>query len=229
MNIQRATTDALPEEISFPLAGDMLFLEDGFLGGGGVIQSSFTVPKGVHVTYVLSLMPSSALHRTLSVFLEQGASVNLLGIIAGRSDTPISLSLKECHIGKGSVSIVRLRSLLQAGAALDVKGTLAIQEGATTSDAFLESRALLLGKGAHATMTPSLEIEAQDVKAAHAAAAGPIDPEQVFYLCSRGIDPAVAQQMVVRGFVEDILVQVPQKEAQSNLSKRWQEYLTRLS
>lgn len=228
MKVQRATTDHLPEKVSFPADGNLLFLEDGFQAAGGVVQSSLAVPENVHVVYVLNLMPSSSLHRTISLSLQQGASVELLGIIAGSSGAPIHLVLKEKHVGKGSMSSVRLRTLLQAGARLDVKGTLAIEKQASSSDAFLESRALLLGNGARASMTPSLEIEAQDVKAAHAAAAGPIDPEQLFYLGSRGVDPAAAQQLIVRGFVEDLLSKVPQREAQLDLRERWQNHLARL-
>ncbi len=47
-----------------------------------------------------------------------------------------------------------------------------------------------------------LEIEADDVQCSHAAAVGPVDPEHLFYLESRGIPPEQAQHMVVQGFLD---------------------------
>ena len=62
-----------------------------------------------------------------------------------------------------------------------------VDEGAQRTDAFQEARNLLLGKKAHADAIPGLEILADDVRCTHAAAIAQIDPEQIFYLRSRGL------------------------------------------
>ena len=54
-----------------------------------------------------------------------------------------------------------------------------------------------------------LEILADDVQCKHAAATGPIDEEQVFYLMSRGIEREAAERLVVMGFIEPLIQQVP--------------------
>ena len=62
-----------------------------------------------------------------------------------------------------------------------------VDPGAQQTDAFQESRNLLLSKKAHADAIPGLEILANDVRCTHAAAIAQIDPDQVFYLRSRGL------------------------------------------
>ena len=62
-----------------------------------------------------------------------------------------------------------------------------VDPGAQQTDAFQESRNLLLSKKAHADAIPGLEILANDVRCTHAAAIAQIDPEQLFYLRSRGL------------------------------------------
>ena len=74
-----------------------------------------------------------------------------------------------------------------------------VDPGAQQTDAFQECRNLLLSKKAHADAIPGLEILANDVRCTHAAAIAQIDPEQVFYLNSRGLDDARVQAPRDRG------------------------------
>jgi Fe-S cluster assembly protein SufD len=67
---------------------------------------------------------------------------------------------------------------------------------------------LLLSKGAEADTKPELEIYADDVKANHGASIGRLDEDKVFYLMSRGIPRALAQQMLAHAFVGDVLMKI---------------------
>src|SRR3712207_9328083 len=73
------------------------------------------------------------------------------------------------------------------------------------TDAFQESRNLLLSKKAHADAIPGLEILANDVRCTHAAAIAQIDPDQVFYLRSHGLPAAQASRLVVEGFLAELV------------------------
>ena len=79
-----------------------------------------------------------------------------------------------------------------------------VDQGAQRTDAFQESRNLILSEGAHADAIPGLEIEANDVRCTHAATIGRIDAEQVFYLMSRGLTRGEAEHLLVGGFLEVI-------------------------
>ena len=56
---------------------------------------------------------------------------------------------------------------------------------------------------------PNLEIETNDVRCSHASTVGPIDEEQRFYLESRGVPPRLAERLVVLGFFDEVLDQLP--------------------
>ena len=78
--------------------------------------------------------------------------------------------------------------------------------------AFQTNRNVKLSEGAWAHSDPNLEIENNDVKCSHASAVGPIDPEHRFYLESRGVPPHVAERLLVSGFFEEVIAQMPTTE-----------------
>ena len=63
-------------------------------------------------------------------------------------------------------------------------------------------------------MIPNLEIENNEVKCSHGATIGKLDQEQLFYLSSRGIPPNIATQILIEGFFEEIIIELPEKEQQ---------------
>lgn len=88
-------------------------------------------------------------------------------------------------------------------------GLLRIEADAPSSEAFQENRNLLLSERARADSIPELEILTDEVSCSHGATVAPVDAEQIFYLQSRGVTPVDALRLVVRGFVEPTLRQVP--------------------
>lgn len=89
----------------------------------------------------------------------------------------------------------------------DAKGTVAYQT----------NRNLTLSKGAWAESVPNLEIETNDVKCSHASTVGPVDEEQRFYLESRGVRPEVAEQLIVLGFFDEVIGQLPAPDERAAL------------
>ena len=88
-------------------------------------------------------------------------------------------------------------------------GLIRIAKAATQTQAFQTNRNLLLSQGAKAETIPMLEILADDVQCKHAASVGPIDDEQAFYLMSRGVPRAQAERLIVMGFIEPVIQDVP--------------------
>ncbi|HIA39374.1 MAG TPA: hypothetical protein EYN88_00555, partial [Candidatus Poseidoniales archaeon] len=82
-------------------------------------------------------------------------------------------------------------------------GRLLIAESAQGADAGQVFRNLLLSDKAKADVIPELEVLADDVSANHGAASAPLDPEQVFYLESRGLDKKESRDIIVEGFLMD--------------------------
>jgi Fe-S cluster assembly protein SufD len=108
--------------------------------------------------------------------------------------------------------------LLFKGALSDVSrtvyaGLIRIEKHAARSDAYQANRNLVLSDKAKATSIPMLEIDNNDVRCTHGATVGPVDPEHLFYLRSRGIPEPTAKRMLIQGFFGDVLNRIPFEHA----------------
>ncbi|MGI9052735.1 MAG: Fe-S cluster assembly protein SufD [Ilumatobacteraceae bacterium] len=88
-------------------------------------------------------------------------------------------------------------------------GLIKVRKHARGTNAFQTNRNLTLSEGAWAESVPNLEIETNDVRCSHASTVGPIDAEQRFYLESRGIPTQIAERLIVLGFFDEVLRQLP--------------------
>jgi Fe-S cluster assembly protein SufD len=93
-----------------------------------------------------------------------------------------------------------------------------VDPGAQQTDAFQESRNLLLSKAAHADAIPGLEIEANDVRCTHAAAVAQVDREQLYYLRARGLPEPTAKRLIIDGFLHELAERAPEGELRDRLS-----------
>ncbi len=91
-------------------------------------------------------------------------------------------------------------------------GLIRVHRGAVRSDARQTNHNLVLDEGAYADSVPNLDILENDVKCAHASTVGPIDEDQRYYIESRGVEPAVAEGLIVRGFFDAIIDRGPVPE-----------------
>jgi Fe-S cluster assembly protein SufD len=97
-------------------------------------------------------------------------------------------------------------------------GDVRIRPEAIGTDTYELNRNLVLTDGARADSVPNLEIETGEiVGAGHASATGRFDDEQLFYLCSRGIDAETARRLVVRGFFADVVQHIGVPELMDRL------------
>jgi Fe-S cluster assembly protein SufD len=80
-----------------------------------------------------------------------------------------------------------------------------VEPQAQKTDAQMNNRNLLLSEDAEIDTKPQLEIHADDVKCAHGVAVGQLDPESIFYLESRGVDPVSARNMLMFAFANTII------------------------
>jgi ABC-type transport system involved in Fe-S cluster assembly, permease component len=87
-------------------------------------------------------------------------------------------------------------------------GKVFVRHGAQQTDAQQTNKNLLLSKEAQIDTKPQLEIYADDVKCTHGAAIGQLDEDELFYLESRGINPALAKNMLTYGFAEEVIERI---------------------
>src|SRR5207302_7224966 len=102
-------------------------------------------------------------------------------------------------------------------------GLIRIEKHAARSDAYQANRNLVLSDKAKATSIPMLEIDNNDVRCTHGATVAPVDPEHMFYLRSRGIPVATAEQMIVHGFFGEVLERIPVRQARDLVEQELEE------
>jgi Fe-S cluster assembly protein SufD len=135
----------------------------------------------------------------------EGAEGKVTGAYATRGRQHLDFDTTQEHAAANCISDLAFRGILSGRSSAVWRGMIKVDHGAQQTDAFQESRNLLLSKKAHADAIPGLEILADDVRCTHAAAIAQIDPDQLFYLRARGLDEEVASRLVVEGFLAELV------------------------
>jgi Fe-S cluster assembly protein SufD len=158
-----------------------------------------------------------------------GSEARVTGGYAGGPGQHLDYDTTQEHAAPNTFSDLAFRGVLAAGATAVWRGMIRVDPGAQNTDAFQESRNLLLSPEAHADSIPGLEIEADDVRCTHAAAIAQIDREQLFYLTSRGLSPEAAKQVIIEGFLESLVERLAEgpvrDEVSAALARRLAEIL----
>jgi Fe-S cluster assembly protein SufD len=134
-----------------------------------------------------------------------GAEARVTGAYATHGRQHIDFDTTQEHAAPNTTSDLAFRGVLGGRSTAVWRGNIIVDPGAQKTDAFQESRNLLIGKRAHADAIPGLEIQANDVRCTHAAAVAQVDPEQLFYLRTRGLREDVAKRLVIEGFLSALV------------------------
>ena len=158
-----------------------------------------------------------------------GSSAKVTGAYAGAGRQHLDFDTTQEHAAAHTTSDLAFRGVLADRATAVWRGMIRVDPGAQQTDAFQESRNLLLSKKAHADAIPGLEIEANDVRCTHAAAVAQVDRDQLFYLRSRGMPEPRAKRLIIDGFLQELAERTsegPLREALSEaLDRRLAEIL----
>jgi Fe-S cluster assembly protein SufD len=132
----------------------------------------------------------------------RGADAKVTGAYATHGRQHLDYATTQEHAAANTTSDLAFRGVLDGRSSTVWSGMIKVDPGSQQIDAFQESRNLLLTKKAHADSIPGLEILANDVRCTHAAAIAQIDPEQLYYLRTRGLTLDKAKRLVIEGFLE---------------------------
>lgn len=139
----------------------------------------------------------------------QGSTVRMSGFYFADHDQHLDHDTQQNHFAPYTTS-----DLLFKGALLDEsrsvwQGMIYVAPGAQKTDGYQANRNLVLSRKARADSIPGLEILTDDVRCTHGATVGKIDPDQIFYLETRGIPEWEAQRLIVEGFFDPIMQRIP--------------------
>jgi len=157
-----------------------------------------------------------------------GSEARVTGGYAGGPGQHLDYDTTQEHAAPNTNSDLAFRGVLAGGSTAVWRGMIKVDPGAQQTDAFQESRNLLLSPEAHADAIPGLEILADDVRCTHAAAIAQIDKEQLFYLTSRGIDTADAKSLIIEGFLESLVERLAAGPVRDEISSRLEQRLAEI-
>lgn len=143
------------------------------------------------------------------------SEVKAVAVSTGRQIQAIDT--RVTNYGKHSIGHILQHGVILDRATLTFNGIGHIIKGAKGADAQQESRVLMLSESARGDANPILLIDENDVTAGHAASVGRVDPEEMFYLLSRGIPQKEAERLVIRGFLGTVIAAIPIKAIRDNL------------
>jgi Fe-S cluster assembly protein SufD len=153
--------------------------------------------------------------RVEASLVGQGADAELKSIYLASGKQFFDFHTLQDHQVGNTRSDLLFKGALQDTARTVYAGLIRIEKGAARSDAYQANRNLVLSDHAKATSIPMLEIDNNDVRCTHGATVGPVDPQHLFYLRSRGIPEQTAKRMIVQGFFGDVLDRIPFDHARS--------------
>ena len=116
------------------------------------------------------------------------------------------------HLYENTKSYQLIKSVIDDSSKSVYQGKIYVDSKAQKTDGYQLSKAVLLNEQAEFNAKPELEIYADDVKCSHGSASGSLDEDSIFYLMSRGLDQKTAKELLINGFLLDVVEKITDEE-----------------
>jgi len=116
------------------------------------------------------------------------------------------------HLYENTKSYQLIKSVIDDNSKSVYQGKIYVDSKAQKTDGYQLSKAVLLNEQAEFNAKPELEIYADDVKCSHGSASGSLDEDSIFYLMSRGLDKKTAKELLINGFLLDVVEKITDEE-----------------
>lgn len=147
-----------------------------------------------------------------------GANARLFGLYFASHEQHLDRFTLQDHRGVNTTSDLLFKGIVADHARSVYSGYIRVHPGAKKARAYQQNRNIQLSRKARADSNPSLEIAENDILGCtHGATVGKVDEEQLFYLMCRGLDRSTATQMIVEGFVDQLIAAIPLDAVQESL------------
>ncbi|MCS7094730.1 MAG: SufD family Fe-S cluster assembly protein [Thaumarchaeota archaeon] len=176
--------------------------------------------------WVGALLGGRALkYRIDNILAGQGSRADALKVVLAGGNQKFDVTLNLRHEGPDTTGRVNAKGIGAERSRVLFKGIIRIERPAKNSGAYLAEHAMLLSPDSRADAIPGLEIETDNVKATHSASVAQIDPEQLFYLMSRGLTKDEAVKAIALGFFEPVIQEIDVAEVRWGmrylLERKW--------
>lgn len=151
--------------------------------------------------------------------LGEGANGKMAGFYFTDGVQHLDHDTQQNHLAPNTTSDLLFKGALKDKSRSVWQGMIYVAPGAQKTDGYQSNPNLVLDKNAKADSIPGLEIMADDVRCTHGATISKIDPNEVFYLNTRGIPTDDAERLIVEGFFDPILQQIPIESIRERLQQ----------
>jgi Fe-S cluster assembly protein SufB len=145
--------------------------------------------------------------------MEPGAHGEVLSIAFAGEGQHQDAGAKMVHVAPDTTSTIISKSIAKGGGRAGYRGLVRVEPNATNAKSFVRCDALILDDTSRSDTYPYMEIEENDAEIGHEATVSKVGDAQLFYLMSRGLTEEQATSMVVAGFIEPIVRELPMEYA----------------
>tara|TARA_Y100000310_G_C20600096_1_gene772557 strand:- start:12 stop:1439 length:1428 start_codon:yes stop_codon:yes gene_type:complete len=144
-----------------------------------------------------------------SVLAGEGAKTNYIGIAYAGKDQYQDTGCKAIHLAKNTSSNILSKGISAAGGTSSYRGLVSIKKGCTNVTSNVACDGLMLDNNSKSLTLPQMDVREHEVKVAHEASIGKVGEDQLFYLMSRGLSETEATNLIVAGYIEPIVKELP--------------------
>jgi Fe-S cluster assembly protein SufB len=145
--------------------------------------------------------------------MEEGAHGEVLSIAYAGKGQHQDAGAKMVHAAPNTTSLITSKSISKGGGRAGYRGLVRVENGAENVKSFVRCDALILDEDSRSDTYPYMEIEEADAQIGHEATISKVGDDQLFYLMSRGLSEEEATAMIVAGFIEPIVKELPMEYA----------------
>ncbi len=169
-----------------------------------------TLNKDAYLEWIVGEMNQGNTISSNNISLKgSGSKADVKTIFIGTGNQEGDFTTKVIHNGDFSQSDILFRGIMLDHSKGVFNGITKINKGAIKSDANQSENILMLSENARGDANPILLIDEHDVVASHAASAGPVDQNDIYYLMSRGITRHEAERLIIHGFLAPVVSRIP--------------------
>ncbi|MEK7125637.1 MAG: Fe-S cluster assembly protein SufB [Patescibacteria group bacterium] len=149
-----------------------------------------------------------------SIFLmEEGARGEIMSLAFAGDGQHQDAGGKVIHLAPNTSSVIISKSISQGNGRASYRGLVRVNPKAENTKVRVECDALLLDEASRTDTYPTMDIRNDNVRVEHEASVSKIGEDQLFYLQQRGLSPAEARGLIVNGFIEPIVKEIPMEYA----------------
>jgi Fe-S cluster assembly protein SufB len=145
--------------------------------------------------------------------MEPGAHGEVLSIAFAGPGQHQDAGAKIIHVAPDTTSTIVAKSISKGGGRAGYRGLVRVEPGTENAKAFVRCDALILDDNSRSDTYPYMEIEENSAQIGHEATVSKVGEDQLFYLMSRGLTEDQATSMIVAGFIEPIVKELPMEYA----------------